>query len=490
MSMRSLIGHVPRIFRRSYSIKITTRLLSGYIPVAKDDLDSTIPEGLAGDMDAEFAFSGKHSWMHREETKIVHSLIDNYQQLLTASNSSEANPFVESLKVNHSTDKIYSSGKDIPNKVLLTGDRGVGKSVILNQSVLYARQQGWLVLFVPNGWDHAQNGFYIEPISSRSGVTNIPNKNLFDNVEMTLDVLRGFYQAHSDKLANIKLRDSEAMAKKYDAFLKKFSVRFNRALEMKGRSELNFFELRRVILDEDHIDDEYEGDKTILEDFSFADSTIENLSDLVLLGIVHHDLAGIVFLDLVEELKELTTTPVLFAVDQYNTWDNESAFSYRNVAIPPRQMCVPYSLSFLSKARGEMEHWQVKNGLCIAAVSLKHLSYKQKNVQLYKDAISSIPITIYVEPYNNTEFESACRHYDTEKHSHVKPNEQHLKSFQMLVESNPGEMLKQFTPYFYGISDGSEIKNRDHPLLSVQDMADSEASGVTGEHKEQQIARS
>lgn len=487
--MRASMLRVSRIiYPNLRSMRSPIRLLSGYTPLAKDELEATIPEGLAGDMDAEFAFSGKHSWMHREETKIVHSLIDNYQQLLTASTPSDANPFVESLKVNHSTGKVYSSGKDIPNKVLLTGDRGVGKSVVLNQSVLHAREQGWIVLFIPNGWDHAQNGFYIEPISSRNGVTNIPDNNLFDNVEMTLNVLRGFYQAHGEKLATIELRDAESIAKKYESFLKKFTVRFNRALEMKGRSELNFFELRRVILDEDHIDEEYEGDKSILEDFSYANSTIKNLSDLVLLGIAHHDLAGLVFLDLVEELKELTSTPVLFAVDQYNSWDNESAFSYRNVTISPRQMCVPYSLSFLSKARGEMEHWQVKNGLCIAAVSLKSLSYKQKNVQLYKDAISSIPVTIYVQPYNDTEFEAACQHYETERHSHVTPNEQHLKSFQMLVESNPGEMLKQFTPYFYGISDGSEIKNRDHPLLSAQDLGDNEASDAMEQLEEQKAS--
>jgi hypothetical protein len=46
----------------------------------------------------------------------------------------------------------------------LSGPKGVGKSTILNQAVLHARQNGWLVLFIPNGWAHVHDGNYVDPI--------------------------------------------------------------------------------------------------------------------------------------------------------------------------------------------------------------------------------------------------------------------------------------------------------------------------------------
>ena len=36
------------------------------------------------------------------------------------------------------------------------GERGVGKSVVLNQAVYYARKKGWLCIFVPQGWEQVQ----------------------------------------------------------------------------------------------------------------------------------------------------------------------------------------------------------------------------------------------------------------------------------------------------------------------------------------------
>ena len=32
----------------------------------------------------------------------------------------------------------------------------MGKSVVLNQAVYYARKKGWLCMFVPQGWEQVQ----------------------------------------------------------------------------------------------------------------------------------------------------------------------------------------------------------------------------------------------------------------------------------------------------------------------------------------------
>lgn len=39
---------------------------------------------------------------------------------------------------------------------ITVGERGVGKSVVLNQAVYYARKKGWLCIFVPQGWEQVQ----------------------------------------------------------------------------------------------------------------------------------------------------------------------------------------------------------------------------------------------------------------------------------------------------------------------------------------------
>jgi predicted AAA+ superfamily ATPase len=42
----------------------------------------------------------------------------------------------------------------IPNKIVLTGNKGSGKSGCLTHAVYHARSNGWIVVFIPRGYDH------------------------------------------------------------------------------------------------------------------------------------------------------------------------------------------------------------------------------------------------------------------------------------------------------------------------------------------------
>ena len=49
------------------------------------------------------------------------------------------------------------------------------------------------------------------------------------------------------------------------------------------------------------------------------------------------------------ELKQLTSVPVLIAVDQYNTWEVDSAFAInvtekKSKKIPAFDLCVPHGI--------------------------------------------------------------------------------------------------------------------------------------------------
>jgi hypothetical protein len=79
------------------------------------------------------------------------------------------------------------------------------------------------------------------------------------------------------------------------------------------------------------------------------------------------ELSGSLFIDLVAELRALDdpSMPVLFAVDQYNTWEVPSAYSYNNQQLLGKQLCVPHALNFLSAKKAETAAWTMKNGVCI-----------------------------------------------------------------------------------------------------------------------------
>ena len=84
-------------------------------------------------------------------------------------------------------------------------------------------------------------------------------------------------------------------------------------------------------------------------------------------GVAFRQLAGSLFVDLVNELREYNNPnmPVLIAVDEYNNWEVPSAYSYNNQRVHAKQLCVPHSLNFLSLTKHGSDHWSLKNGMAI-----------------------------------------------------------------------------------------------------------------------------
>lgn len=128
---------------------------------------------------------------------------------------------------------------------MLNGDRGNGKSVILNQIVYHARKNGWICLFIPNGWAHVQEGMFIDPLFPKRA--NKSSGELYDNCLMSVDALRGFYKAHQNILATIDLSDN-CIVEKYKEVIKEFSESWNRNKSMPGRDKMSFIKLREIII--------------------------------------------------------------------------------------------------------------------------------------------------------------------------------------------------------------------------------------------------
>jgi hypothetical protein len=103
----------------------------------------------------------------------------------------------------------------------------------LNQIVFYAREAGWLVLFIPNGWEHVQSGTYVKEVTLSDG------KIKYDNSMMSAAALRGFWIAHADILQTLPISNHEIL-KRYNPVIENFYSDVTRAKSVSGRNFTSF----------------------------------------------------------------------------------------------------------------------------------------------------------------------------------------------------------------------------------------------------------
>lgn len=479
-----------------------------YIDIPQTDVEKYFPEGLAGDSKEEFEYSQRNSWMMRDVTKLLCRLVDEFSpssaSTPSTSSMSSAPPSKQSvispIVVPELTDKpewlkstlrvkrfgselpytkpINESGLTIvngpgslvqeyysalstnpnyatPNKVMLTGDRGVGKSFALNQLVYYTRSNKsneWIVLFIPNGWKHVQGGMYVEPLSDPI------HGEMYDNKIMSVELLRGLWRAHSKQLATIPLNSTSTAesvvnidVSKYTAYLEQFGETFNREVSMPGRSKFNFIKVRSLIEGEDNLPIEDALDEDVLLNWNYkkSSSSISNLEELIQLGVAFRDLAGLVVIDLITRLESVTEYKVLIAVDQYNSWLAKSAYMYDNKHVYGTDIVVPKMLSYLSRKKAQSESRNLSNGLFICSESLKH---PEGAHDLFNAASNSVPLTIIVPHYNQVEFLSALLYYTNQQCINEGISNQDLLAYRMFVNSNPRICRLEGCTFFMRIS--------------------------------------
>jgi Mitochondrial ribosomal death-associated protein 3 len=99
---------------------------------------------------------------------------------------------------------IVTAGKDVTaayqsTRILVHGTQGTGKTATLAAIVACARTSGAIVLFLPDGNQMHQNGFYVEPNDKRKGVYDLP--------VLTQGVCRNLVEAHE---SDLQLFDADA----------------------------------------------------------------------------------------------------------------------------------------------------------------------------------------------------------------------------------------------------------------------------------------
>jgi hypothetical protein len=454
-------------------------------------------------------------------------------------------------------EKTGNKSLEFPNKVMLMGERGVGKSTVLTQAVLHARKNGWLVVHIPRGWEQSCEGGYVEPAAVplpdqivsngdldiltsmkpvlKPSVRNplyyaahsqlvdgqVPEKiaqqapedrkeQVFDNIFQSAVALRGLYRAHAAELKNIPLSYSNSndntahylslknqinnvpvtgdmgtaaangsVFSSIDAFelvREQFLASQEKVMSAPGRTNFNFMQIRELVEGEDNFREQDTLDSDILlssngsasdggkKGFDMKTFQFKTLEDLLLFGMAVRSTAGSAFMHIIEELKRVKSHKVMIAVDQYNTFDAPSSYSWNMKRIMGRDLCVPRALYGISKKRAVNDSgFTLANGMMLCATSHTHEEGSAIN---YYNAIKSIPLAVRLPSFNQVEYFSFMRYYASvpSKMTEFVPLSQ-LLTYRTLCNSNPYEVRLNCFLYFAASGMNSNIDTQSFHYL-------------------------
>lgn len=109
-------------------------------------------------------------------------------------------------------DKLDKAAKESSkeNRYVLHGDSGSGRSISLLQSVVYAQQSGWLVMYIPKSQHLVDSSYdYVPPVEGSNSLWSQPALSAY--------LLKTFAESNKDKLANVKISQDYAQVKKGDS---------------------------------------------------------------------------------------------------------------------------------------------------------------------------------------------------------------------------------------------------------------------------------
>ncbi|KAI3839939.1 hypothetical protein MKX03_020427 [Papaver bracteatum] len=224
-----------------------------YMSFDMEALNATLPEGIPSGMAKEFEESKRTALLIRQSFL---DLRDNYRRIVDP--------------------PLQSSGDRKPRKqILLDGPVSSGKSIALAMLVHWAREEGWLVFYVPEGKSWTHGGFFYKNEQT----------DLWDTPLQATNILQDFLKYNESRLQQLPCHIYDAIPLGEGAGVGK----------------------RRGV-------------------DSMAIPEGSTLYDLIQTGISHTHAAVGVLVRLREELSLVKDVPVLFAIDQYNSWYTFSEF--------------------------------------------------------------------------------------------------------------------------------------------------------------------
>lgn len=229
-------------------------------------------------------------------------------------------------------------------------------SIALQQIVQFARENEWLVLYIPHARSWCFDAPYVVPSQY--------NEGKFDIDAYGVALLEKFYHCHAEQLGKIPLHGNYG-----DRY-------YPESLGAKPKEGVS------------------------------VDRSSLTLRDLVANGIQDEDLACAAVVDLRAELAHVAEFPVLIAIDEYNSWFGKTVFGYDNVDVKPKDISVVNALLELG-TEGLKSEQRLKNGLVIAATTENYPTKAD-----LKKCFSYKPYRMTMKPYTHQELESVVAYYN------------------------------------------------------------------------------
>ena len=245
--------------------------------------------------------------------------------------------------------------------------------------------------------------------------------------------------------------------------------------------------MRAIVKEEDHYEEADKHDAQMLKSLQISSldtQRIVTLGDLLNVGLAVSELSGAAFSDVVEELRGVEEVPVLFAVDEFNSWFARSAFSYDDKAITGFDLAVPRAMHFIDTKKRGTEAWTVKNGMCIAATSFRRSEGRSVT---FEDVKSSLPLSLRVPLYSHTEYLSALSLYLNGAPIDPSLSLEEFLQFRMHCGSSPRLVRTEAVPFFLPrtiAANDQELRWAMIAALSEEGTEDSLTSGGTDEAEE------
>ncbi|XP_004294756.1 PREDICTED: 28S ribosomal protein S29, mitochondrial [Fragaria vesca subsp. vesca] len=230
--------------------QLTTMDTCSYFKFKTEELNKVLPEGLPLGMVREFEEAMQSAVLVRRSFL---DLRDNFRRVVDPPLGSAS-----------------SKGEKVKKQIVLDGPVSSGKSTALAMLVHWAREEGWLVLYVPRGKDWTHGGFFYKN----------PQTGLWDTPVQAENILKDFLKFNESRLKQLLCQISDPIP---------------------------LGEGAGVGWMKDGID-------------SMVMPEGSTLYDLVDTGIKHTHAAVGVVVRLRKELSLVKDIPVLIAIDQYNNW--------------------------------------------------------------------------------------------------------------------------------------------------------------------------
>ncbi|KAH9668183.1 mitochondrial 28S ribosomal protein S29-like protein [Citrus sinensis] len=143
-------NHRP-LFTKTTSLSLLTRKdACTYFKFSEDELKAMLPEGLPTGMLTEFKDSMRYALLVRQSFLDIR---DHFRRIV--------DPSLQS-----------TNGPKIRKQIVLDGPLCCGKSITLAMLVHWAREEGWLVLYVPRGREWTHGGYFYK--NPQTGLWDTP----------------------------------------------------------------------------------------------------------------------------------------------------------------------------------------------------------------------------------------------------------------------------------------------------------------------------